>query len=295
MESLKKYLELKKAYIDKALADKIFNKKLNEKLIESMEYSLLAGGKRLRPILMIETYESFGGDADEILELALSMEMIHTYSLIHDDLPAMDNDDYRRGNLTNHKVFGEDIAILAGDGLLNLAYETMIEWAMKQTNKENALNAISFISKSAGYQGMIGGQSVDVLSEGKKINVDVLEYIQENKTSALIQASMIAPVLALGCDDLILKNIKNYSKQIGIAFQIRDDILDEISTFEKLGKDIGSDVDQCKNTYLSFYSKERAQEDIISMTEDAIKSMANILKDSSFFSDMAKYLTNREY
>jgi len=282
MESLKKYLELKKAYIDKALADKIFNKKLNEKLIESMEYSLLAGGKRLRPILMIETYESFGGDADEILELALSMEMIHTYSLIHDDLPAMDNDDYRRGNLTNHKVFGEDIAILAGDGLLNLAYETMIEWAMKQTNKENALNAISFISKSAGYQGMIGGQSVDVLSEGKKINVDVLEYIQENKTSALIQASMIAPVLALGCDDLILKNIKNYSKQIGIAFQIRDDILDEISTFEKLGKDIGSDVDQCKNTYLSFYSKERAQEDIISMTEDAIKSMANILKDSSF-------------
>lgn len=244
---------------------------------------------------MIETYESFGGDADEILELALSMEMIHTYSLIHDDLPAMDNDDYRRGNLTNHKVFGEDIAILAGDGLLNLAYETMIEWAMKQTNKENALNAISFISKSAGYQGMIGGQSVDVLSEGKKINVDVLEYIQENKTSALIQASMIAPVLALGCDDLILKNIKNYSKQIGIAFQIRDDILDEISTFEKLGKDIGSDVDQCKNTYLSFYSKERAQEDIISMTEDAIKSMANILKDSSFFSDMAKYLTNREY
>jgi len=295
MESLKKYLELKKAYIDKALADKIFNKKLNEKLIESMEYSLLAGGKRLRPILMIETYESFGGDADEILELALSMEMIHTYSLIHDDLPAMDNDDYRRGNLTNHKVFGEDIAILAGDGLLNLAYETMIEWAMKQTNKENALNAISFISKSAGYQGMIGGQSVDVLSEGKKINVDVLEYIQENKTSALIQASMIAPVLALGCDDLILKNIKNYSKQIGIAFQIRDDILDEISTFEKLGKDIGSDVDQCKNTYLSFYSKERAQEDIVSMTEDAIKSMENILKDSSFFSNMAKYLTNREY
>jgi geranylgeranyl diphosphate synthase type II len=265
----------------------------NKKVVEAMRYSLLAGGKRLRPVLMIETYEALGGSED-ILEMAIALEMIHTYSLIHDDLPSMDDDDYRRGKLTNHKVYGEAMALLAGDGLLNLAYETMINWASKQSNTKNSLKAMNYISKAAGYNGMIGGQVVDVISENKKIDFETLEYIQLKKTAALIKSAMMVPAYALGVDDNILKNIELYAESIGVAFQIRDDLLDEISTFEKLGKDIGSDAKQHKNTYLSFYSKEDTKDALAKFTSDAIKYIESAFENSEFFVQMAKYLEIRD-
>ncbi|MCT4661278.1 MAG: polyprenyl synthetase family protein [Tissierellales bacterium] len=265
----------------------------NKKVVEAMRYSLLAGGKRLRPVLMIETYEALGGSED-ILEMAIALEMIHTYSLIHDDLPSMDDDDYRRGKLTNHKVYGEAMALLAGDGLLNLAYETMINWASKQSNTKNSLKAMNYISKAAGYNGMIGGQVVDVISENKKIDFETLEYIQLKKTAALIKSAMMVPAYALGVDDNILKNIELYAESIGVAFQIRDDLLDEISTFEKLGKDIGSDAKQHKNTYLSFYSKEDTKDALAKFTSDAIEYIESAFENSEFFVQMAKYLEIRD-
>lgn len=266
----------------------------NKKLVEAMRYSLLAGGKRLRPILMIETYEALGGK-EEIMELAIALEMIHTYSLIHDDLPSMDNDDYRRGKLTNHKVYGDAMALLAGDGLLNLAHETMIKWAMNQDDCRKALDAIEYVSSSAGYKGMIGGQVVDVLSENKKIDFDTLRYIQMNKTAALIKSAMVAPAYALGVSQETREAIESYAENIGVAFQIRDDLLDEISTFEKLGKDIGSDAKQHKNTYLSFYSKEETKIELSKLTRDAILYIQKAFENSKFFVDMAKYLEVRDY
>jgi geranylgeranyl diphosphate synthase type II len=206
----------------------------------------------------------------------------------------MDDDDYRRGKLTNHKVYGEAMALLAGDGLLNLAYETMINWASKQSNTKNSLKAMNYISKAAGYNGMIGGQVVDVISENKKIDFETLEYIQLKKTAALIKSAMMVPAYALGVDDNILKNIELYAESIGVAFQIRDDLLDEISTFEKLGKDIGSDAKQHKNTYLSFYSKEDTKDALAKFTSDAIEYIESAFENSEFFVQMAKYLEIRD-
>ena len=224
-------------YMDELLAINVIYEK---KLIESMKYSVQAGGKRLRPILFLETIKLLNKNPFDFIEIACAIEMIHTYSLIHDDLPAMDNDSLRRGKPTNHVVFGEATAILAGDGLLNLAHEIMIAFVSKKLTKNN-INGINIISKAAGINGMIAGQAVDIESEGKSIDIDTMKFIHSNKTGALIEASIVAAAVMSDADDTRIAALKTYAKYIGLAFQITDDILDIEGNEAELGKKIGSD------------------------------------------------------
>lgn len=278
--------------IDKYIEGMLIPESPNKIIYESMKYSLAAGGKRIRPILCLKTYEMLGGESQDIMELAMAIECIHTYSLIHDDLPAMDNDDYRRGLLTNHKVYGEDIAILAGDGLLNLAFEKMIGWAMDYENPSNGLKAIYKLAKSAGVEGMIGGQVVDVKTNGCAVDLETINYVQLNKTSALIEASILVAALAKGVKDEQLKNLEIYARNIGISFQIKDDILDVTSSLEELGKNIGSDMQNDKSTFLSFHSIEESEAIIEEMKMKALDAI-NQFENNQFFIDLADYLVSR--
>lgn len=278
--------------IDKYIEGMLIPESPNKIIYESMKYSLAAGGKRIRPILCLKTYEMLGGESQEIMELAMAIECIHTYSLIHDDLPAMDNDDYRRGLLTNHKVYGEDIAILAGDGLLNLAFEKMIGWAMDYENPSNGLKAIYKLAKAAGIEGMIGGQVVDVKTNGCAVDMETINYVQLNKTSALIEASILVAALAKGVRDEQLKNLEIYARNIGISFQIKDDILDVTSSLEELGKNIGSDMQNDKSTFLSFHSIEESEEIIAEMKLKALDAIEQF-ENNQFFIDLADYLVSR--
>lgn len=278
--------------IDKYIDGMLIPESPNKIIYESMKYSLAAGGKRIRPILCLKTYEMLGGESQEIMELAMAIECIHTYSLIHDDLPAMDNDDYRRGLLTNHKVYGEDIAILAGDGLLNLAFEKMIGWAMDYENPSNGLKAIYKLAKAAGVEGMIGGQVVDVKTNGCAVDLETINYVQLNKTSALIEASILVAALAKGVKDEQLKNLEIYARNIGISFQIKDDILDVTSSLEELGKNIGSDMQNDKSTFLSFHSIEESEAIIEEMKLKALDAIEQF-ENNQFFIDLADYLVSR--
>lgn len=278
--------------IDKYIDGMLIPESPNKIIYESMKYSLAAGGKRIRPILCLKTYEMLGGESQDIMELAMAIECIHTYSLIHDDLPAMDNDDYRRGLLTNHKVYGEDIAILAGDGLLNLAFEKMIGWAMDYENPSNGLKAIYKLAKSAGVEGMIGGQVVDVKTNGCAVDLETINYVQLNKTSALIEASILVAALAKGVKDEQLKNLEIYARNIGISFQIKDDILDVTSSLEELGKNIGSDMQNDKSTFLSFHSIEESEAIIEEMKLKALDAIEQF-ENNQFFIDLADYLVSR--
>ena len=278
--------------IDKYIEGMLIPESPNKIIYESMKYSLAAGGKRIRPILCLKTYEMLGGESQEIMELAMAIECIHTYSLIHDDLPAMDNDDYRRGLLTNHKVYGEDIAILAGDGLLNLAFEKMIGWAMDYENPSNGLKAIYKLAKAAGIEGMIGGQVVDVKTNGCAVDLETINYVQLNKTSALIEASILVAALAKGVKDEQLKNLEIYARNIGISFQIKDDILDVTSSLEELGKNIGSDMQNDKSTFLSFHSIEESEAIIEEMKLKALEAIEQF-ENNQFFIDLADYLVSR--
>ncbi|MGO1368805.1 MAG: polyprenyl synthetase family protein [Senegalia sp. (in: firmicutes)] len=288
---LKKYKniiedELKNIFMEKDLPQK--------KVIESMEYSLLSGGKRLRPILLIKSCELVGGDIKKAIRFAIAMEMIHTYSLIHDDLPAMDDDDYRRGKLTNHKVFEESIAILAGDSLLNFAYEIMIDEVIKNNYSKNYIDAMERILKSSGYKGMIGGQVVDILSENKKVDEETLYFIHKNKTAELIEASLVAGAIIGGATKEEIQLLNDYGRCIGISFQIRDDILDIIGDSELLGKDIGSDMKRDKTTYVSIHGMDKAIDDLNGYKEKSTNIMKKFnSKESNFFIDLAQYLTKR--
>ena len=233
-------------------------------VIEAMNYSILSGGKRLRPIFMMETYKLFGGSENVIEPFMASIEMIHTYSLIHDDLPAMDDDEYRRGRKTTHIVYGEDMAILAGDALLNLAFETA---TMAFSRIENDLEiykrvakAMSVLGTKAGIHGMVGGQTADVESENlaESITREKLLYIHENKTAALIQSAMMIGAILAGADDEKIALVEKCAYNIGVAFQIQDDILDIIGTQEELGKPIGSDEKNHKQTYVSLNGLEKS-------------------------------------
>lgn len=290
-EELKKYKdiiedELKNIFDEKNLPQK--------KVIESMKYSLLSGGKRLRPILLIKSCELVGGDIKKAIKFAIAMEMIHTYSLIHDDLPAMDDDDYRRGKPTNHKVYDESIAILAGDALLNYAYEIMIDEVIKNNYSKNHIDAMDKILKSAGYKGMIGGQVVDIISENKKIYEDILYFIHENKTSKLIEASLVAGAIIGGADKKDIELLNYYGRCIGISFQIRDDILDIIGDKELLGKNIGSDLENDKSTYVSIHGMDKSINDLNEYKEKTIDIMKSFdSQESLFFIELAEYLTKR--
>lgn len=264
-------------------------------LLSAMNYSFLVGGKRLRPMLMLETYRLFGGDDPAIRNFMAAIEMIHTYSLIHDDLPAMDNDEYRRGKKTTWVKYGEDIAVLAGDGLLNMAFEIAIEGGIAAREMDRGLYALRVMAKKAGVYGMIGGQTVDVENEGKQLNLETLEFIHRNKTSALIEASMVCGAIIGGSDEATARRIETAAGDIGLAFQIRDDILDVIGEEEKLGKPIGSDEKNEHMTYVSMVGLEKANQRVKDLSEQAMQIIADIPHENPFLMELLRSLIEREY
>lgn len=264
-------------------------------IFDSMNYSLKAGGKRLRPILTLEACKLVGGNEKDAYPFAVAIEMIHTYSLIHDDLPALDNDDLRRGRKTNHKVYGEAMAILAGDGLLNYAYEIMLRESLSKGEPEKYLKAINEIAKASGIYGMIGGQVVDIESEGKSIDMEKLDFIHMNKTAAIIIGCMRAGAIIGGASEEELENVTKYAKNIGLSFQIVDDILDIVGDEAKLGKKVGSDIDNEKSTYPSLIGLEKSKETANKLISEAKMSIDYINKDSEFLNNLADYIVDREY
>ena len=264
----KQCLKEKASFVEKVLKEYMPKEEGYQKtVIEAMNYSLSAGGKRLRPILTLEACKIVGGNEDEAIPFAIAIEMIHTYSLIHDDLPALDNDDLRRGRPTNHKVYGEAMGILAGDALLNYAFEVMLAGSINKENPEKYLKAINEIAKGAGIYGMIGGQVVDVESENKQIEKEKLDYIHMNKTA----------------------------KNIGLSFQIVDDILDIVGDEAKLGKKVGSDIENHKSTYPSLLGLDKSKEIAHNLIDEAKKSIEKLSDDVDFLKGLAEYIIDREY
>lgn len=257
-------------------------------IYNSMRYSVFAGGKRLRPILMWEIARLFGKEWEDVRLFACALEMIHTYSLIHDDLPAMDNDDLRRGIPTNHIKFGEDIAILAGDALLNKAFETAVV-----SENENALKALNILAKSSGTEGMIGGQVVDLKSEGKDIEIDTLQYIHSLKTGALIRCACTVGAVLAGADKVSVEAIDEYAKNLGIAFQIRDDILDVTGNADILGKPVGSDEECDKNTYVKLCGIEKSEKLVTEYSQKAKKALSLFGNKADFLLKLTDYLIDR--
>ena len=264
-------------------------------IMEAMNYSLKAGGKRLRPILTLEACKIVGGDEKDAIPFAIAVEMIHTYSLIHDDLPALDNDDLRRGKPTNHKIFGESMAILAGDSLLNYAFEIMLSNSINKENPQKYLRAINEVAKSTGIYGMIGGQVVDIQSENKVISKDKLDFIHLNKTAAIIIGCMRAGAIIGNACEEDLEKITKYSKNIGLSFQIVDDILDIVGDENKLGKKVGSDIENHKSTYPSLLGLEKSKEIANELIKEAKHNIKDLKSDSSFLEGLANYIIDREY
>lgn len=263
-------------------------------VIEAMNYSFLAGGKRLRPMLMLETYKLFGGESPVVEPFMAALEMIHTYSLIHDDLPAMDNDDYRRGRKTTHVVYGEAMGILAGDGLLNLAFETALKALEMEPGSRNVGKALQILAKNSGIYGMIGGQVVDVESEGQPIGQEKLDFIYKLKTGALIEASMLIGAVLAGAGEEDQKKISRAAEDIGLAFQIQDDILDVIGDGKTLGKPIGSDEKNQKTTYVTNRGLKQASRDVEMISERAVNVMDSLSVQNEYLTALIKYLIHRE-
>lgn len=276
------------------------------KVFEAMNYSVLAGGKRLRPMLVLETYKMFSGDNFPIIPEAVSaamaaIECIHTYSLVHDDLPAMDNDEYRRGRLTTWKVYGDAIGILAGDGLLNYAFEILNSAAVNEFEKsdivmaERLVRASAVLSKKAGSFGMIGGQTADLLAEGKgaAVNIDELLFIHKHKTACLIEAALMMGAILGGAGESDIKAIEQCGYNIGIAFQIQDDILDIIGNTEELGKKVGSDAANDKVTYVTLKGLEQSQKDVEKLSNEAAEILGKIDGDHDFLDALVMSLVNR--
>ena len=269
----------------------------SEPLGESMRYSLTAGGKRLRSVLLLAACEFAGGTYKEALPYAIALEYIHTYSLIHDDLPAMDNDDLRRGIPTNHKVFGDGIATLAGDGLLNTAYEIMISDMMMYFDDieelKKRINAMYYIAKNSGIRGMVAGQVSDIESENQQCSNDMLEYIHLNKTGALIVAAIKAGLYLGGADDEMMRNMTAYAENMGIAYQIADDLLDVRGNEELMGKKTGVDAQLSKVTYVSLNGIEKSEERLAELTNNAIEAIAGYYDNAIFFKDLVIRLASR--
>lgn len=266
----------------------------NRTVCEAMAYSVEAGGKRLRPMLMEETYRLFGGKSEVIKPFMAAIEMIHTYSLIHDDLPALDNDDYRRGRKTSHVVFGEAMAILAGDALLNYAYETACKAFGMDEDIHAVASAMCVLSQKPGINGMIGGQVVDVEMTGKELSKEQLEYVYENKTGALVEASMMIGAILAGADEAKVAAVHKIASDVGMAFQIQDDILDVTSTTEQLGKPVHSDEKNEKTTYVTLKGIEQAHKEVERMTEEAIDELKKFPAGDNFLEQLLKSLVYRE-
>ena len=268
---------------------------MQKTIADAMEYSLMAGGKRLRPMLMLEAYRLFGGsDEAEIEPFMAAIEMIHTYSLVHDDLPAMDNDEYRRGRKTTHIVYGEDMGILAGDALLNYAYETAVEGALKLKDPAKGLKALQILSRKAGVYGMVGGQVVDVELTGKPIPEEQLDFIYRYKTSALLEASLMAGAALAGAAEEEIAQIECVGRLVGLAFQIQDDILDLTSTAEELGKPIGSDLRNEKTTYVSLHGMREAEEAVEEYSKEAVEILENLSEENEFLDQLIVSLIHRK-
>lgn len=264
-------------------------------LINAMRYSLLGGGKRIRPILLLEFCKICGGNETAALPFACAIEMIHTYSLIHDDLPCMDNDDMRRGRSSNHKVFGEHTALLAGDALLTMAFETMLsEEAVRLAGSQSAAKAAGILAAAAGAHGMVGGQIIDLMSEGRSISIETLKTMDECKTGALIVAAAKMGGVLGGANDTQLHAAEEYAKAIGLAFQIVDDILDVTSDTETLGKPVGSDNDNDKCTYVTIMGLDNAKEAVDNLTETAIATLQCFGNSADYLVQFAKELASRK-
>ena len=264
-------------------------------IMEAMNYSVLAGGKRLRPMLMSETYRLFGGSGKVIEPFMAAIEMIHTYSLVHDDLPAMDNDEYRRGKKTTHAVYGEAMGILAGDALLNYAFETATDAFLLEPDNPNVGLAMRVLAKKAGIYGMVGGQTVDVESEGTDtMTREKLDFIYRLKTSALLESAMLIGAILAGATEEEQRIIEHAAGAVGLAFQIQDDILDVTSTMEVLGKPIGSDEKNHKVTYVTFEGLEQSREDVARISGEALSYMDALPVKNEFLTELIRYLIVRE-
>lgn len=265
-----------------------------KRLLEAMNYSMLSGGKRLRPLLMWKTYEMLGGTGSVIEPFMAAIEMIHTHSLIHDDLPAMDNDDYRRGRKTTHVVYGEAFGILAGDGLLNYAYETVSRAFLMEPDDPAPGRAMGILAAKTGIYGMIGGQSVDVEMEGRPLNREQLDFIYRLKTSALIEASMMIGAVLAGASEETVREIEKIGSDIGLAFQIQDDILDVTSTVQVLGKPINSDEKNHKTTYVTLKGLEQARMDVEEISRRALAGLDALPCQNAFLRQLVIWLINRK-
>lgn len=264
-------------------------------IMEAMEYSVMASGKRLRPMLMQETYRLFGGEGKEIEPFMAAMEMIHTYSLVHDDLPAMDNDEYRRGRKTTHIVYGEAMGILAGDALLNYAFETAVK-AFEIAPEKSLLigKALKILADKAGIYGMVGGQVVDVASCGVGLDEGMLNFIYELKTGALIESSMMIGALLAGADEAEIEKVQKIASDVGIAFQIQDDILDVTGDQEVLGKEAGSDEKNQKTTYVTLEGLEKAKKDVEALSVQAIEDLNKLPGNNEFLENLIRILIKRQ-
>lgn len=280
------------AFINEHLDKYLCEKENPQNIIyKAMRYSVFAGGKRLRPILMMNACKMCGGDLNEVIPFACAIEMIHTYSLIHDDLPAMDNDSLRRGMPTSHIKFGEATAILAGDALLNKAFEVVTEYS--GNNMSRAMKAINMLASSSGTEGMIGGQIVDMESEGKEISIDTLKYLHLNKTGALIRSACTIGALMGGANEEQLDAADKFAENLGIAFQIQDDILDAVGDEEELGKPVGSDAQAGKNTYVKLVGLEKSTELAAEYSDKAKKALSAFSDKAEFLIELTDYLMKR--
>ena len=255
------------------------------RLHEAMRYSMFAGGKRLRPGLAKAAFDMFGGKGDKIWLATSALEMLHTFSLIHDDLPCVDNDDYRRGKLTSHKKFGEATAVMAGDALCIHAFEMM--------GKTGNAKAIELLAHLLGTYGMIGGEMTDIECEGKTVDLEIVDYIHYHKTAALIEAALLVGAMLADASESDMEIIRNYGRSIGLAFQIVDDILDIVSTTEELGKDAGSDIEKGKATYPSIVGLEKSRERARELYEESIKALDSLKCDTSILRSIAAYIITR--
>lgn len=290
---MKELWKKRQELVECALKDELAKTPVLDPILrESMEYSLMAGGKRLRPILLMAAADAVGADGTRFLPAACALEMIHTYSLIHDDLPAMDDDDYRRGKLTNHMVYGDAVAILAGDALLTLAFTVILR--QKDVSTEALLRVVDEISRAAGAEGMVGGQVLDLRAEGGHISMEELRRVHMGKTGALFHAALRSGAILADATEEQLAALTSYADHFGLAFQITDDILDVIGTSEEIGKPVGSDEKNHKSTYVSLTSLTEAQELARRTAEEAETALSIFGTEADFLRDLVAHLVNRK-
>ena len=292
--AMKALWEQRKALVETALKEELYKEPpLDAKLAEAMEYSLMAGGKRLRPILVMAAADAVRADGTQFLTTGCALEMIHTYSLIHDDLPAMDNDDYRRGKLTNHKVYGAGLATLAGDALLTLAFEVLLR--QEHATEATRLAVVREMSTAAGMNGMVGGQAIDLASEGHRIPMELLRKMHMGKTGALFRAAIRSGAILGGASDTQLAALTRYADAFGLAFQITDDILDVVGDEAALGKPIGSDERNHKSTYVTLLSLEKAQALAKSTVDEALDALSGFGDEAAFLRALVQMLIDRNH